>query len=829
MKQTFACLINLLIAASVWGLTWEPTPFGSPLPKGNFRAVTSTTLEIEGESGYAISTPLKGDGEWVFRLHTVTGHIAFEIAPVDGSPPASRIFTQRADQNDREKPAAFLRILLQGRNVAFHEGADGLRWLNRLGGRTLRGDAPLRLQLRLEAKAGERVSARVELIRKIDLIDLGYTTAWFGNTLPGAIHDTVSFNMTSLAVAPDGTCYTTSFFEEQGHCLAAYRDGKQIYPDDKTPAAGKAIAVAEDAVFVASGRGVLRINRSLRGNVQHAPLETAKDYQGHEAVRGVAVADGEVYASYRAAGEIVVLDAAKLTRKRSIPCARAGALAVDGQALWVVQENFTTDVYARPYQEHGIVLKLDRQSGHELVRIADLEVPTALCVDRSTGAPRLLVADNGVDQQVRIYDIADKPRLIGTIGRKGGLMAAKGVVDAWAFHGLTGVGVDAKGNIYISQNGWPYQYVASGLMANAVRLVALPAGAKGESGRALWTLDSHGYIFDGATLDPRDPTSAIVGADQRYRLDWNAKGRIGEWVGYLTDHTRFPEEALDRRTRSSPFVRWIEGQRFLMLVGDYLYVYRFEPSSGELAIPCAVVCACADKSRPAFPQAIPEARLQPWMWQDGVGGPRDGVAQAGEYRVWDRVESYGDARFIPDARGDLWQTGWYRNEVVRWRMTGLHDGVPGWEREAPITDIEPFKIVQWAFYDPDTDTMVLAGDHREYYGSSDVRCKTTTVARYRDWLKGNRNAETWFPFCKGGDDAYFMDGAMGLFVLGDLLYVGARPGNVSVYDLNRGNRIIEFVAGPEVNGTAGYFDRSQSAVQAFTLPNGEQVLSLIHI
>lgn len=825
MRHTTFLLAALLSTASgAWGGEWKAAPLGDPAAEGAFRRPTPTTLELGGATGYAACTPVAGDAEWVFRMVAATGRIAFEVAPDDGTEAASRVFSQRIDPSDLEGKPHFLRVLVQGRHVAFHEGADGVRWLNRMGGRTLRGDAPLTLRLRLEAKAGEHASARVEVVRERATLDLGYTTAWFGNTLPGSVHDTVSFNMSSLAVAPDGTCYTTSFFEEQGHCLAAYREGRQVYPDEKTPAAGKAVALSDDAVFAASERGVLRLDRTLGGRPLRMDLETAKDYKGHEAVRGLAAADGDVYASYRAAGEIVVLDAATLTRKRSIPCARTGAMAVDGPALWAVRENFATNVYERPYAERGVVLKLDRESGRELARIADLEVPTGLCVDRSTGTPRLLVAENGPDQQVRVYDIAGTPRFVGAIGRKGGLMAAKGVVDELAFNGLTGVGVDAKGNVHVSQTGWPFQYVAAGLMANATRLVALPAAA-GDANPALWSLDSLGYIFDGATLDPRDPTSAIAGADQRYRLDWGTKGRIGEWVGYLTDHPRFSEEASGRRTRCSPFVRWIDGQRFLLLVGDFLHVYRFEPASGELAIPCAVVCAAADyKSPPAFPQAAPEGRSrQPWVWQDGAGGPRDGVAQAGEYRVWDSVDANGSPRYLPDARGDLWQTGWYRNEVVRWRLTGLKDGVPGWEREAPITDVEPLATVQWAFYDPETDTMVLAGDHREYPGSNDVRGKTTTVARYREWLKGNRKAETWFPFCKGGDGPYFMDGAMGMSLLGDLLYVGARPGNVSVYDLNCGNRVIEFVAGPEVNGTAGYFDRDQSAVQVFALPEREQV------
>jgi len=77
--------------------------------------------------------------------------------------------------------------------------------------------------------------------------------------------------------------------------------------------------------------------------------------------------------------------------------------------------------------------------------------PTALAYSQG----RILVADNGPRQQVLIYRLHQGPTLIGTFGTEGGIYSGtRGEVGTLKFYGLTGVGADSSGNIYVNSNGF---------------------------------------------------------------------------------------------------------------------------------------------------------------------------------------------------------------------------------------------------------------------------------------------------------------------------------------------------------------------------------------
>ena len=63
------------------------------------------------------------------------------------------------------------------------------------------------------------------------------------------------------------------------------------------------------------------------------------------------------------------------------------------------------------------------------------------------------MADDGIDQQIKIYGPLDKnPALMGAFGVKGGILAppVPGLVGDLRFNHPTGVGVDKNGNIDVS-------------------------------------------------------------------------------------------------------------------------------------------------------------------------------------------------------------------------------------------------------------------------------------------------------------------------------------------------------------------------------------------
>ena len=85
-------------------------------------------------------------------------------------------------------------------------------------------------------------------------------------------------------------------------------------------------------------------------------------------------------------------------------------------------------------------------------QITGLVDPTALAIENKD---RLLVADNDPGQQVLIYDISGTPKLIGTFGDEGAIYSGTlGEVGELKLNGVTGVGTDAAGNIYVSNDGF---------------------------------------------------------------------------------------------------------------------------------------------------------------------------------------------------------------------------------------------------------------------------------------------------------------------------------------------------------------------------------------
>jgi hypothetical protein len=264
-------------------------------------------------------------------------------------------------------------------------------------------------------------------------------------------------------------------------------------------------------------------------------------------------------------------------------------------------------------------------------------------------------------------------------------------------------------------------------MANQVTLRCFPPEAiDAAEPAAEWKLESLAYIFDGGTLDPRDETLLYAGADQVFEMDWSkSRGEEGTYTAFTANLRDFFDEAISRRGRCSPLVRWIAGQKFLVLRGNPgICFYRFDPKRyGRMPVPCAVICSCANYRRtPQWPANAPERTRQPWIWMDGTGGqPRDGLAQPEEYLLFEKTGTPGGTRWDVDAAGDVWHTGWRMDHLVRFSFDGLADGVPTWSDRETIPAPAPFVSMQWSRYDVEEDVMVFAGDTLRHPGSRDIR------------------------------------------------------------------------------------------------------------
>ncbi len=819
--------------------TWQVDRSGEIPREQVVRGELGEQLVIHSAGRTFFHTPVKGDFQLQFRLTDIQGDDARAgirvVESVEGGSSRSmgkvyRVGGRRSPSPDQPR---WLRIIRKDGRFGVYHSWDGRRFMPVLGNRFEFDQATVYVGMVVEG--GSKANPATAVIDQIQLTrpTLDYRTSWFGNTLPGPIENTFNFNVTGLYTAPDGTCFVTSFFEEQGHRIAAFRDGEQIAPDSKTPPAGMAAAANAEHVFASHKTGFLRLDRDLSGGQRF--VSVADGAKGHKAVRGLAASDRELFVSNHHQGRIEVYNARSLEKLRQFQFQRPGPLAIgeDG-GLWVIREGFEQTPFELwregAYSHDPEIVKLDPQTGEVQVTISDLQLPTALAVDKQRR--RLIVAENGPDQQARVYDISGKPKLVGTIGDKGGIYSGvAGEVRDDKFNGLTGVGVDAEGNIYVSSTGWPNLYVPAGLMANATSLRAFaPEAINADDPEADWKLQSLGYIFDGATLDPADKTVAHAGADQMYKLDWSkGPGEEGTFEAFTANINAFPLEYKGRRDRSAPLILRMEDERILALreQGD-IFFYRFDRDGhGHTAIPAAAIGTQKGKKPQEWPANAPWEKRRPYVWVDGHGGgPIDGKAQSEEYRTHENLLRQSGTKIDVDANGDVWYTGWHSNRVVHLKFAGLQNGVPKWQQAPEVFEApEPFDTLQFTRYDADADTMVLAGSTPMYPGVKDVRGRTTYVARYPRWSEGNRTSSVEFPLAMDPSE-FYLDGGHGVVVVDHYLYTGGRPGNVKVYDLRHGNRVIEFWAGPEINGMAGYFDRDQSAVQAFHLPSTGEYVAL---
>jgi hypothetical protein len=162
-------------------------------------------------------------------------------------------------------------------------------------------------------------------------------------------------------------------------------------------------------------------------------------------VTGVANAGSELYVRVSSTNRIRVYDSQTLAELRSWSSDRPKQIAVDTQSnLWILQ---ATDASNPPK-----ILHYSKTGSLSSQKITDIVDPTAVAINPQG---RLLVTENGPRQQVLIYDISGTPKLIGTFGTQGGIYSGtRGEVGELKLNGLTGVGTDKAGNIYVSNDGF---------------------------------------------------------------------------------------------------------------------------------------------------------------------------------------------------------------------------------------------------------------------------------------------------------------------------------------------------------------------------------------
>ncbi|WP_321795536.1 hypothetical protein [Caballeronia sp. J97] len=683
-------------------------------------------------------------------------------------------------------------------------------------------------------------------------------SSWIGNTSGFGDGAWTQINITAIAVAPDGRVFTNSPWDESGAEASVYRDGKMLGFAGGThgwgASGGNAVAVNSRYVFVAvgvgnekgrlvkegiwppSGRHWIGVSRRDIGDVkQPMPFDggiaskvlasdkdpratfarsflTVNDTAGDEKqdIGGLAANDASLYVANTAQDRIERYDARSMEKKAQWSAPRPGriALAPDG-SLWAIVDSIGDHPRIAHFSAFGEPLS-------DAPRLQADSIAADIALDRQG---RLLVADNGPRQQVLFFTKQGSAyRESGALGERGGIFAGiAGKPGPGRFNGLTGVGVDAAGNVYVSTNGIGVRDGPIGAGLGATLESYAPGGA------LRWQMQ--GLLFvDGAWIDPGRPDSVYTG-NKRFELDFSKpSGQEWTYAGFLSGRFRYPDDPVFHVDQwpGLPIARRLEGRTFLYLTdmyADHLKIYRFdEKRDGELAIPSGFI---AGRPRPV--QNVPNRpEGGEWIWRDLDG---DGRFDAKEFR-----RNPGTARITGgwgwwvDSTGDIWRTSDAKG-IYRLRYGGLD------KQGNPVYDFSnmqtyampaPFAELRRAIYDAASDTMYVTGYtpdepfDRRYWKEVGRR-----LVRYDHWSNDPRArysiALPW------DTQARPLSTVIGVTVEGQYVFAVEPVGDVHVYDKDSGKEVGVIRPGPEVGRASGWVD-VPNGVSAHRRGNGEYLV-----
>ncbi len=684
---------------------------------------------------------------------------------------------------------------------------------------------------------------------------LSYTTTWIGNSAAdGELHVQQSFD--DIEVAADGTVFSNVVWDEGGAQVSQFAPNGEL-----TTAAGhtfgwgqlggKAVTANDDYLFFAQSMsnednglvdpttwppadtGWQGVSRRSRADITTAvPFKGAKGGAGdtlagsflpiHEvrsvapaseddgdteseaeraAITGLAADAQHLYVADPYTESLLVFDPESMTRTATWPSLpRLGHLTLDADGnVWAVQhEGDGTGPRVLGVSPDGAVFAN--------VEFDAAATPVDVAVDQKG---LLYVADNGPDQDVKIYDtsaLAGAPTTVqSTFGSSlvAGAVADRGVVGLGPrFLGLTGVGVAADGDIVVSSS------------FGANRGVLEKFSPNGEQRWAEYGLP----FLDMVAVDPASD-SDIYSADLRYSFDWSKTEPGTEWSLQAVTHDPVANPSDPRAIRDAqPVLRRLNDGKLYMFTADMyasnITVYRFDATShGETAVIASFISK-----------------------DDKIGRDADanGVFDDDEIETAADPRDHGDATwgFWVDDRGDVWQTVNADEpddaELRRYRLNGFDDnGAPQYGFDAvdsyPVpapftTDIN--EGLERVLYDSDSDTMYLAGYTTA--ALSDTWGSFRVVARYDKWSTGNRTA-TWtkeLPYdVKAGQVPIAMD------VAGDYFFVGGvqTRSEISVYKTSDGSPVGKFTPNNglfSVDDT-GWIDVRPFGIAAIKRSNGE--------
>ncbi len=466
------------------------------------------------------------------------------------------------------------------------------------------------------------------------------------------------------------------------------------------------------------------------------------------------------------------------------------------------------------------IIRFNRINGDlqsQEITFPDSVIPSAFFVD--TLRNRILVADNGITQNIRIYgNIYTNPHPEATFGNTFGIFSdTGGKYGPLKFFDLKGVGVDSAGNIYVANS-----VVGGGSVLQAYK----------PDGSMLW--DRMGLAFTAtASADPKN-VSEVYTFDKKVKMDYSKTAPGTEWSfdAYTLNRFKYPDDPrIHGGFFTSSWIKYIDGRKFLFATDMYasqLAGFRFSPGS-EVAIPCLLMNVGGWDINSNYPVNLGAEKDFIWMDKNG-----DGSIQSDEFTFKEGFDNPFSMSVWVDSAGNIWKG--VREKGVRFiPLTGVNDaGVPLYDfAGSRLIDISNGASgtngVKRLVYDAETDELFIAGfsdekpDVKANGQSTDTWwCMGSTICMYNnilDTLKKNPDTDfknikpAWrmfVPFAADGETGSEKD-SKSFVTNGDYVFVAlARYGLINVYKRSNGEYLGQIKPGDAVNRESGWTDINYS-------------------
>jgi hypothetical protein len=213
-------------------------------------------------------------------------------SPAQEPRPPARVFASSIGLV--KKPPLWIKMVRVGKNFAVYKSRDGKLWamISNVSGGPIAIAGQVELGFFVSSAAENKTAtARFDSIQ-IGAPRLRYKTSWVGNSFGCRNDDNhVSNNLAAMWVAPDGICYTSSYWDEAGQPVTSYRDGKVARPlPIGTPQTTEGGITGDDRhVYVAAVDRIIKLNPAA---ADFAPMPLALSVSLHDKKAGQCVVSG---------------------------------------------------------------------------------------------------------------------------------------------------------------------------------------------------------------------------------------------------------------------------------------------------------------------------------------------------------------------------------------------------------------------------------------------------------------------------------------------------------------------------------------------------------